>query len=358
MTIEDPGEATTEEVIRHRAPLLRVRDLSVRRGDVLAVDRANLTVDEGAFFVLVGPSGCGKTSLLRAIAGFERPENGSVRLASELLAGDDACRPPERRQIGMVFQDGALFPHLDVLRNVLYGVEGREDGSERAAAALDLVGLADWASRYPDELSGGERQRVALARALAPAPRLLLLDEPFASLDAGLRQRVREEVRSIIDRAETTAVLVTHDQEEALSLADRMAVMVAGRTLQEGAPEAIYRSPGSLEVARFLSGGQLFPCRIREGRARCVLGETATELTVAEGWMLVRPEQIRLAEQGASGVEGVVRRRHFFGHDLIQVVELPGGESVEVRTTPGFDASVGQRVGLELESGAFPVFPG
>ena len=183
----------------------------------------------------------------------------------------------------MVFQDGALFPHLTVRRNVEYGVEATPQGSERAAQALELVGLEDRAERYPDELSGGERQRVALARALAPSPRLLLLDEPFANLDAGLRLRVREDVRAIIDRARTTAVLVTHDQEEALSLADRLAVMEAGRILQQGPPEEVYRSPASLPVARFLSGGQLFACHIASGRARCVLGETGTRAAAGSG---------------------------------------------------------------------------
>ena len=182
--------------------LLELTGVSVRRGDVLAVDRVDLEVEAGAFFVLVGPSGCGKTSLLRAIAGFEVPLAGTVRLAGESMSGPAEWLAPERRQIGMVFQDGALFPHLTVRRNVEYGLDGMADASRLALEMLDMVGLADRAERFPDELSGGERQRVAVARALAPAPRRLLLDEPFANLDAGLREHVRAEVRAIIDRTE------------------------------------------------------------------------------------------------------------------------------------------------------------
>lgn len=336
--------------------LLEIDQLSVRRGDVMAVERVSLRVDEGAFFVLVGPSGCGKTSLLRAVAGFERPAAGSVRLDGRLLAGGGVFLPPEKRAVGMVFQDGALFPHLTVEHNVAYGVARRPDRSERVETVLDLVGLSGYGERYPDELSGGERQRVALARALAPSPALLLLDEPFANLDAALRQRVRLEVKAILERAGATAVLVTHDQEEALSLADRVAVMAAGRILQEGTPQQIYHAPLSLGVSRIVGDGQIVECRIADGRAHHPLGETPTTLPDGEGRVLLRPEQLRLVGPG-EGTAGRVLRRSFYGHDLIHLVELEGGPSLAVRSLAGDEAAIGERVFVAVAPGDLPVYP-
>ncbi len=339
------------------AAVLSVQGLSVRRGETRAVEEASFTVAARALFVLVGPSGCGKTSLLRAIAGFEACEAGTITLDGRRLVGGGRWIPPERREVGMVFQDGALFPHLSVRRNVLYGVERLADAADRAQQALDLVGLGKLAKRYPDELSGGEQQRVALARALAPSPRLLLLDEPFANLDAGLRRRVREEVVGILAEAQTTAILVTHDQEEALSLADEMAVMESGRILQVGAPEEVYLRPDSRQVASFLGSGQLVACRVESGRARLALGELAAEGEDGPGWVVVRPEQLRLTQGLEAGLPGVVLERRFFGHDLVEVVGLESGERLEVRLVPGSDAPVGAKVRLALGPGPFHVLP-
>ena len=335
--------------------LLEVDGLTVVRGDVVAVDRIDFEVDAGEFFVLVGASGCGKSSLFRALAGFERPVSGSVRLGGDELVGPSSWVPPEKRRIGMVFQDGALFPHLTVLENVGYGLVGFADAQARAAEALGLVGLTDLASRYPDELSGGERQRVALARALAPEPRLLLLDEPFASLDAGLRQQVRDDVRAVVDRAGITTVLVTHDQEEALSLADRLAVMQNGRLLQIGTPSVVYEEPATLDVARFLDGDQLLACEVDRGRAACALGSVAVEADDGPAWLLVRPEQVRLVEKADAAVTGMVRDTRFFGHDLLQRIELEGGDLIEVRLAAGRAVAVGERVGLALGAGTYRV---
>ncbi|HVR30830.1 MAG TPA: ABC transporter ATP-binding protein, partial [Thermoanaerobaculia bacterium] len=207
------------------APLLEVRGLVVRYGDTVAVDHADLRVPPGRITAILGPSGCGKTSLLRAIAGFGEVAGGSIEIGGRRVVGGGAWVPPERRRIGMVFQEGALFPHLTVSGNVGYGLRGAADAADRVTEVLRLVGLEGLESRFPDQLSGGQQQRVALARALAPEPSLVLLDEPFANLDAVLRVHLREEVRRILRAVGTTAVLVTHEQEEALSIADVVAVM-------------------------------------------------------------------------------------------------------------------------------------
>ncbi|NNL65910.1 MAG: ABC transporter ATP-binding protein, partial [Myxococcales bacterium] len=213
---------------RARPPKLEIRALSIDYGDVAAVRRAALSLAEGRIGALLGPSGCGKTSLLRAIAGFERPTAGTIRLAGRTVSGDGVWVEPQHRQVGMVFQNGALFPHLTVEGNVRYGVGRGPDAKSRARRVLAQVGLAGLEDRFPDQLSGGQQQRVALARALAPRPQIILLDEPFASLDASLRERVRQEVRRVLEATAITAILVTHDQQEALSFADEVAVMIDG----------------------------------------------------------------------------------------------------------------------------------
>jgi iron(III) transport system ATP-binding protein len=235
---------------------------------------------------------------------------------------------------------------------------------------LDLVGLADLAGRYPDELSGGQQQRVALARALAPSPRIVLLDEPFANLDAALRLRVREEVRQILHTAGTAAILVTHDQEEALSIADRVAVMKDGRILQIGPPEEIYHTPATPEVAAFVGDGRLVPCSVKGGRVRCPYGTAITEAPDGEGRLFLRPEDLVLHPAGAAaeaaedGLLGRVKRRTFFGHDLLTEVEFPDGDLIQVRRLSSADtdsapgAHLGSRVRVGLRPKVFPVFEG
>lgn len=235
-----------------------------------AVDRVSLTLHQGEILALLGPSGCGKTTLLRLIAGFERPQTGTITLAGQSVCGPDWL-PPERRDVGIVFQDYALFPHLTVLQNVAFGLGAgdkprrrRRPAADQPAAAmavLDLVGLADLARRFPHELSGGQQQRVALARALAPRPTLVLLDEPFSNLDVQVRLYLRQEVRGILKRVGASGVFVTHDQEEALAIADRVAVMQAGRIEQEGPPETIYGAPASRFVAAFVTQANFVAAR-------------------------------------------------------------------------------------------------
>ncbi len=345
-------------------PAVEIRGLEIRYGEVAAVDGVDLEIPRGGLTVLVGPSGCGKTSLLRAIAGFEAPRRGSVRISGELVAGPGRWTAPEKRRVGMVSQQGALFPHMTVWRNVVYGLKGHRHRDRRAGEILELVGMSAHRERYPDELSGGEQQRVALARALAPRPSIVLLDEPFASLDAVLRRRLRGEVRSILRRAGATAVLVTHDQEEAFAVADTVAVMMRGRLLQTGAPDDVYRRPASPDVARIVGDGQLVACRVEAGRAHSLLGAAACDGPDGHGLLLVRPEDLQVAPRAAAGegrsrhlLDGRVARRQFLGHDLIDEVELAGGELLRVRVLAPDRVGVGEPVRVTLRRGTYRVFP-
>jgi iron(III) transport system ATP-binding protein len=310
---------------------------------------------------LVGPSGCGKTSLLRVIAGFEVPTAGRVEVAGECLVGPGCWIDPEKRRVGMVFQQGALFPHLDVMGNVLYGLRGSAQAKDLARAALRRVGMEDRQHRFPDQLSGGEQQRVALARAMAPAPRLILLDEPFASLDASLRRELRDEVRSVLKAAGCTALLVTHDQEEALSLADWLVVMGDGRVLQSGSPDAVYNRPASLEVAHFIGDGQCLACRVTGGNAHTALGQVPCRGEDGPGQLWVRPEDLALLPVEAGvGILGVLRQRVFYGHDLVDSIELsanPQAAPLAVRNIAGAPFEVGDKVRLRLKEKPFVVFP-
>lgn len=284
-----------------------------------AVSDLGLTVERGEILCLLGPSGCGKTTLLRLLAGFERPDAGEVRLAGELVASPTRSVPPERRRIGFVFQDFALFPHLNVTDNVAFGLRGtRAQRRARAADVLDLVGLSVFAARMPHQLSGGQQQRVALARALAPEPHILLLDEPFTNLDASLRGATRDEVRSVLKRSGTTAILVTHDQDEALSFGDRIAVMRFGRIEQIGKPEDVYLRPVTPFVASFVGRTNLLRGVADGGVVRTALG-AVTLVNEAAGQVVVslRPDQLQLVvgERPARAlVKATVVRREFRGH--------------------------------------------
>jgi len=305
-------------------------------GPTRAVDGASLTVGRGEFVALLGPSGSGKTTLLRVIAGFEQPDAGQVTVGGRAVAGDGAWVEPEHRRIGMVFQDGALFPHLTVAGNVGFGATGKA----RVGECLDLVGLADRGGSFPHELSGGERQRVALARALAADPEVVLLDEPFASLDAGLRESLREDVARIMRTAGMSALLVTHDQAEALSLAGTVAVMRDGRVEQVGTPEEIYERPRSRWLAEFLGDADVFPGTARDGIVDCELGRFGAPGELAGDVMvLVRPESIAIGSGPSRGdaAAAVVIARSFYGHDQLLHLELPSGRRLRSRRL-GFPA--------------------
>ncbi len=291
----------------------------------------DFAVEEGEIFALLGPSGCGKTTTLRLVAGFERAEAGTVALGGQVLEGPGRYVPPERRGIGLVFQDYALFPHLTVVQNVLFGLREvpRKERRARAEAVLRLVGLGGYEHRRPHELSGGQQQRVALARTLAPKPKLILLDEPFSNLDALLRQATRQEIRQVLKREGMTTVLVTHDQEEALSFADRVAVMRNGRIEQVGTPEEVYYQPRTLFVAQFLGRTNLLLSEAKGRKADTPLGTVALNRT-ATGHVLLslRPEHLTLdaPDAGSAHPLGKVIAREFKGHDITYRVALDGSE--------------------------------
>jgi iron(III) transport system ATP-binding protein len=326
-------------------------DIHKSFGGVAAVAGSTVTVERGQLVALLGPSGSGKTTLLRVVAGLEVPDRGTVEIGGRIVAGDGVWEEPERRRIGMVFQDGALFPHLTVARNVGFGdVEpGRVD------ECLALVGLASRGSSYPHELSGGERQRVALARALAPAPEVVLLDEPFASLDAGLRSSLRDEVAAILHDAGASALLVTHDQQEALAIADTVVVMREGRVAQTGMPADVYQHPRSRWVAEFLGEADVVVGHASSGTVDCDLGRLRVDTTTTGAVeVIVRPEALHLAIAGTgaragangSSVPARVLGCTFNGPDQIVHLRLTNGREVRSRTRgtdnwpPGTDVEV------------------
>jgi iron(III) transport system ATP-binding protein len=332
---------------------LTVRGVHKRYGSVRALDGVDLAVPAGALTAVLGPSGCGKTTLLRCVAGFERIDAGEIMVGDRRVAGGSGGYvPPERRRVAVVPQEGALFPHLSVAGNVAYGLDRAARRSGRAEEVLDLVGLAGFGARMPHELSGGQQQRVAVARALAPRPTLVLLDEPFSALDAGLRAELRRDVREALRADGATAVLVTHDQGEALSMADQIAVMRAGRIVQSGTPGEVYGDPVDSWVAGFVGEAVLLPATVHDGRARTVLGEFAVP-GVASGpaTVLVRPEQLEVLADAAPDLIGaVVARQDFHGHDALLALELDAGGRVAARIfdPAAFALAAGQRVGIRV----------
>ena len=310
--------------------MIAVEGLRVAFGANEVLRGVSCSVDAGDLLAVVGPSGCGKTTLLRAVAGFVRPSAGTVSVGSRVLAGQGAFVPPHLRRVAVVPQEGALFPHLTVAANVGFGLPRAERRGPRVASLLELAGLSGLGDRMPHELSGGQQQRVAVARALAPSPDVVLLDEPFSALDAALRASLRADVRDLLRAAGTTAVLVTHDQEEALSVADTVAVMREGVIVQQGPPSVVYEKPADLEVATFLGAANVLAGIASGSSVSCLLGSLATAAPASGPVrVLVRPEHV---VAGSAGVPGVVVDRHYYGHDAMLVVDV-SGSPVLVRTS-------------------------
>ena len=317
---------------------LSVVGLSKGYGGQPVLERLDLEVPAGSLTAVLGLSGCGKTTLLRVIAGFERAQAGSVSLAGRTLDDGHTYVAPERRGIGYVPQEGALFPHLTVEANVGFGLPRRERRGDAVAGLLEMVGIAPLARRLPHELSGGEQQRVALARALACRPQALLLDEPFSSLDASLRAHVREEVHELLREQGVTAVLVTHDQEEALSLADSVAVLRDGHIVQQGAPAELYEQPVDERLARFLGAVNVIDARFEDGTAQTSLGALALREghRGGQGLVMVRPEQLEVrAREGAApgapaGLDGRVEQCRYYGHDALLHIRPERAETAEL----------------------------
>ena len=333
-------------------PGVDLRDVTKRFGDLVAVDDLTLALHRGEFFTLLGPSGCGKTTTLRMIAGFERPTSGQIRIEGE----DVAALPSYRRPTNTVFQSYALFPHLDVESNVAFGLRrkrvAKAEVAERVAAELRRVGLAEHARRRPAQLSGGMQQRVALARALVNLPKVLLLDEPLGALDLKLRKGLQVELKRIQREVGITFVYVTHDQEEALTMSDRIAIMDRGRVEQVGEPEEVYERPATTFVAGFIGVSNLMPATVvGSGRVRLELGP---ELPVAtdglgpgeRGWVVVRPEKLRVDDavrDGRPRIEGVVQSSLYLGTSTQLVVDVGGDVHMTV-LVPNADETERQRL--------------
>jgi iron(III) transport system ATP-binding protein len=334
--------------------MIRIECVSKRFGAARAVDHANLELAGGEFVALLGPSGCGKTTLLRLIAGFEVPDEGEIAIGGKTVAGS-AWVPPERRHVGMVFQDYALFPHLTVGENVGFGLPRRRRAS-RAGDVLELVGLGDLGHRYPYELSGGQQQRVALARALAPEPAVVLLDEPWSNIDPVLRGSMRDELASILRATGVTVLLVTHEQEEAFSLADRVALMRAGRILQVGSPEEIYYAPATRWAAEFVGAANFLPGKVVDGRVETAAGWFSAPSRNGDELVdvLVRPELLELEPDPFGGAEVVARE--FRGHDVFYRVRFEDGTSLCSQRPSNEVVPLGARVSVRRHDGPVALF--
>ncbi|MEE8436198.1 MAG: ABC transporter ATP-binding protein [bacterium] len=398
MTTHTPQDTTASQIAP--APILSLTGLWKRFSGVDWVVRDfELSVGEGEILSILGPSGCGKTTLLRLIAGFEIPERGEIRNDGKVISRPGWVVPPEQRRIGMVFQEYTLFPHLTVRENVQFGLtptlgarlrgwiggkskappengEARKARKEGLVSLMALCGLTEMTERYPHELSGGQQQRVALARALVTAPRMLLMDEPFSNLDSNLRHHLREEVRAILKGAGTTSILVTHDQEEAINMGDRMAVMNQGRLEQVGTPLEVLQNPANRFVASFIGWNRFLPGRLENGKVVTELGEfplpPPTPLPVASGQsatpairpvptgglvdVLLRPSQVA-ANLNGSGVPSQVLRVQYLSGQALVTLALPSGLEIQALLPESAPLRPGERTHVRFEPSPLIYFP-
>jgi iron(III) transport system ATP-binding protein len=321
---------------------LQLTSVSKRYGAVTAVNNLDLAIPPGSRTVVVGPSGSGKTTLLRLIAGFEAPDTGSIAMENNILADAQSFTPAHRRGIGLVAQDGALFPHLTVADNIGFGLDHGADRQARILALMDMVELDRITlQRRPHELSGGQQQRVAVARALARRPRLMLLDEPFSALDAGLREATRKSVSRVLTLAGITTILVTHDQAEALSFGDQVAVLRGGRVVQAGPPAELYFHPMDRETALFMGDAIVLPASFGDGFVDCALGRISADTAHhGSGDIMLRPEQLRLSVPAAGGQVSAARVTavEFGGSSCMVTVRLDGSDKPVTFRTSAFEA--------------------
>jgi iron(III) transport system ATP-binding protein len=340
------------------APALVLEGVGKRYGSTVAAEGLDLTASPGELVTLIGPSGCGKSTTLRLVAGLERPDTGTIRIAGEVVADARHFQQPEQRRVGLVFQDHALFPHLTVAHNVAFGINhlSRSEQRARVAEVLDLVRLGHLAGRYPHELSGGEQQRVALARALAPRPAVVLLDEPFSSLDESLRAQVRADTVAVLRETGTTGMLVTHDQTEALSVGDRVIVMRAGHIEQADTPERVFEEPATRFVASFMGDADFLPAHVRDALLTCEIGVVST----VPGWancevdvdVVLRPHEVALTVDAES--EATVVAVEYHGAFVLHTVRLASGRTLRSWQPHAVRHPVGTRVAVGVVPGITP----
>ncbi|HEX5769967.1 MAG TPA: ABC transporter ATP-binding protein [Nocardioidaceae bacterium] len=340
------------------APALVLEGVTKRYGSTVAVDSIDLTAAPGELITLVGPSGCGKSTTLRLVAGLDRPDAGTIRIAGEVVADSHHFQQPEHRRVGLVFQDHALFPHLTVAQNVAFGLNKmpRAERRARVGEVLDLVRLGHLAARYPHELSGGEQQRVALARALAPRPAVVLLDEPFSSLDESLRAQVRADTVAVLRETGTTGMLVTHDQTEALSVGDRVIVMEGGSVEQADTPERVFEQPATRFVASFMGDADFLPAHVHDALLTCEIGVVST----IPGWaacdvdvdVVLRPHEVALSLDPGSAAHVVAVEYH--GAFVLHTIELPSGQRLRSWQPHAVRHPVGTAVAVTVVPGITP----